>query len=197
MTMEWLLIPVFLLGALIMGLFVKLVDHFIENVLIPDNPARADEKHAVRFTQNSQKNRSKTGTRKTAGGIIGTIDGRKTGTCDDRKTGTCDDRKTGTADALKTGSSDGRKTGIASAASAGSNASAAARSAGMAGAQGTTIAAMSSETEKNEEINTLSFSGLLDKFRQRSNVGRDKNADNIEIGTARPMQIRIKHYEQP
>ncbi len=41
----------------------------------------------------------------------------------------------------------------------------------------------------------LSFSELLDKIRKKRNVRNDQNEAVIEIGTARPMQIRIHNNE--
>ncbi len=132
MTMEWLLIPVFLLCALIMKIFIKAVDRFIADVIIPENGIREVSKEEQK-TEESKKAERKTY------------------------------KKSSTATMGK--------------------------------------ASIATETEsdvpENAAFNALTFSGLLDKFRQRSNVGHDKDANTIEIGTARPMEVRIKHYEQP
>ncbi len=132
MTMEWLLIPVFLLCALIMKIFIKAVDRFIADVIIPENGIREVQKEdqkAEEYKKSERKTHKQSST-----ATIG-------------------------------------KASIA--------------------------AEKESDTTENDAFNTLTFSALLDKFRQRSNVGHDKDANTIEIGTARPMEVRIKHYEQP
>ena len=105
MFREFLLILVFVLCAWIMRMFVKLVDYFIENVLIPD-PSR----------ENVVKE-------------------------------TCGGENCG--------------------------------------------------KERSAAPHGLRMRRLLDKIRRRSKVMHNRSTDSVKIGTARPTQIRIRHYEQP
>ncbi len=168
MSMEWLLIPVFLLCALVMRIFVKLVDRFIADMIIPQDEVK-DARNMVKHTASEAGHKSHRA-KKTV-----PVPAEKS-----RKGSPVNGRAHNTA--ASTYARDG---------------AALADNAQWTRGNTAEVFESAANNEENLAISTLTFSGLLDKFRERSNVGRDENANTIEIGTARPTQIRIKHYEQP
>ncbi len=147
MTMEWLLIPVFILCALIMKLFVRVVDFFIAHNVIPEDVTESAKAMGESVRILSGNDCSK--------GVRVSIMAENEG-------------------------STVRSTDLNTDGSLKENAA-------------SDAADHSQEHEITPE--KLSFSELLDKFRKKRNVRNDQNEAVIEIGTARPMQIRIHNNE--
>ena len=51
------------------------------------------------------------------------------------------------------------------------------------------------EQINDEKLKTLTISQMVDKLRLARRTMQDEEVSNIEIGTARPTQIRIRRYE--
>ncbi len=223
MSTEWLLIPVFILCALIMKWFVKLVDYFIAHSIIQEEPEQeARRQHAADQARSSRPVNIQSGS---------SVKARKVSFREDRSeddiassdevyaaSGSEIRVSRASAESFRTGSSSAAgamgETAVSSAAGRSAASSVAGRSAvsSAAGKSAASSAAGKSaasstagrssggayKSDEDSELlpEKLTLTGLLDKFRKNSNVRHDKDANTIEIGTARPTQIRIHHYEQ-
>ncbi len=229
MSTEWLLIPVFILCALIMKWFVKLVDYFIAHSIIQDEMEQETSRHHAADKAGSSRpvsvqsgsaaktrkvsfsaDKSKDGAALADEGEVYAASGSeirvsRVSAESFRKAASSAAGVSSETVGSMAVSSTAEKSAVGSKAGKSAASSTAGRSAvnSAAGksAVSSTAGRASGGAYRNDEDSEhlpekLTLTGLLDKFRKNSNVRHDKDANTIEIGTARPTQIRIHHYEQ-
>lgn len=184
MKYEWLLIVVFLLCALIMKWFVKVIDKFIRNMIIPEeNLEEASEVQTKKITVEDLRRESSES---------------RVSLSEEEPDRLYDEDAEDVEAGYRTTDRVAAERGTAE--HAGTESVAAERAADLSADH---VAAMADESEAGMPIEeaaglpTEAAKGLLDKLRQKSNVKHEKQGTTVEIGSALPTQIRISHYEQP
>lgn len=194
MKYEWLLIVVFLLCALIMKWFVKVIDKFIRNMIIPEeNLEEASEVQTKKITVEDLR-------RKSSESRVSLSEEEPDRLYDEDAEDVEAGYRTPDRVAAESGLADRVAAERGTAEHAGTESVDAERAADLSADH---LAAMADESEAGMPIEeaaglpTEAAKGLLDKLRQKSNVKHEKQGTTVEIGSALPTQIRISHYEQP